>query len=156
MYCIRFSRSFCICCRDLLRRAFLVFSVSFLLSSSLFLLPSLLFPSFLPSYLSSLLFLYKNVLSTYYVPGTSLGTGDTTENQTDQLPVHLWLWEDTQYMMSTKSLKRRILSQGWKRAAERHSLDGFWEVLSHMTPGAVRWVLVGQGSPGAGGICWHS
>lgn len=90
------------------------------------------------------------------MPGTSLGTGDTTENQIDQLPAHLCLWEDTQYMMSTKSLKRRILSQGWKRAAERHSLDGSWGVLSHMTPGAERWVLVGQGSPGAGGICWHS
>ena len=139
-----------------MRRAFLVFSVSFLLSSSLFLLPSLLFPSFLPSYLSSLLFLYKNLLSTYYVPGTSLGTGDTTENQTDQLPAHLWLWEDAQYMMSTKSFKRRILSLGWKRAAERRSLDGSWGVLSHINPGAVRWVLVGQGSPGAGGICWYS
>ena len=129
---------------------------SFLLPLSSFSPHSFPLLSSLPAFLLSSLCLYKNLLSIYYVPGTRLGTGDTTENQTDLFPAHpLVVGGHTVYEVYKKFKKKNI---EWRVEESSRATQFGWllGVLSHMTPGAVRWVLVGQSSPGEGGICWHN
>ena len=85
---------------------------SFLLPLSSFSPHSFSLLSSLPAFLLSSLCLYKNLLSTYYVPGTGLGIGDTTENQTDPFPAHpLVVGGHTVYKVYKKFKKKNIESR---------------------------------------------